>query len=222
MRRGRIPKFELTVSFSCATLAFVLACKSAPEPKPQEPAWKAQLDASIAAFKNRKRYAELTPEILATISDSDVELAILDLIDCRVESSGTSEREVLNILPVGFRTVHATWLVEAEVNNGGFNQYFWNSGGEFAEDAVQGFDLMGVPALARLTERAIAIRARDAARMAAFKQRDTIEAFSESYEGNPLNELDEEFYNLEDGLSQARVRFIRKNPELFRGRCEAG
>ena len=146
----------------------------------------------------------------------------MDLIDCRVQRSGKTEREVLNTLPDGFRAVYATWWVEAEVNNGGFNQYFWNSAGAFAHDAVDGFDLIGAPALARLTERAIAIRAKDEARMAAFEQRDTIEAFSESYEGNPLNELDDEFYKLEHDLSQTRQRFIRKNPELFRGRCEAG
>jgi hypothetical protein len=215
-------KVEFTALVFSVAMSGAMGCKSSQAPKAEEPAWKSQVEASIRAFENRKRYAELTPAILETIPDSDVEQAIMDLIDCRVERTGRTEREVLKTLPAGFRALYATWWVEAEVNNGGFNQYFWNPAGEFAAEAVEGFDLIGAPALARLTERAIAIRAKDEARMEQFKARDSIKAFSESYEGNPLNELDDEFYKLEENFSQTRVRFIRKNPELFRGQCDRG
>ena len=219
MRHGPLQYFE------CVALAFVAACSSAPPPKPQVPAdqtakMEAQLRASFEAFNNRKRYPALTPKIIQAIPDVEIEQAILDLVDCRVQRSGKSKREVLSALPPGFRAVDATWWIEAEVSNGGFNQYFWNSAGEFAQDAVEGFDLIGAPALARLTERAIAIRANDEARMAKLKQQGSWEAFSESYEGNALNQLDAEFFEANPDLSQTRLRFIRGNPELFRARCD--
>lgn len=201
-------------------LRYERASFSASEAK--EPAWKAPLTAKIEAFKNRKRYAELSPDVLKTIPDSEVEQAIVDFVDCRIRLEGNAERQALRSLSKGFLAVYTTWGVEAEVNNGGFNQYFWNSAGEFATDAAEGFDLIGAPALARLTERAIAIHTKDEERMARFKTRGSLEAFSESYEHNPLNELDEEFYRLARGLSQIRVRFVRRNPALFQGRCEAG
>ncbi|HET7544392.1 MAG TPA: hypothetical protein VFK05_31190 [Polyangiaceae bacterium] len=40
------------------------------------PASKAQIEARVDAFENRKRYPELTPEILSTIPDAEVEQAL--------------------------------------------------------------------------------------------------------------------------------------------------
>lgn len=204
-------------------LAFIAiantSCRSKNVSEPNDPAWKAKLAASVQAFKNRKRYDTLNPEVLAEIPDSEVELAIIDFIDCRVNLAGGHERKALDALSAGFRAVYSTWWVEAEVNNGGFNQYFWNSSGAFARDAVAGFDLIGLPRLARLLERAIAIREEDAPKIKRFKARDTLEAFSESYDDNRLNELDREFAALEADISVTRIRFIRSNAELFRGTC---
>ncbi|MGC4064783.1 MAG: DMP19 family protein [Polyangiaceae bacterium] len=184
---------------------------------PNQPDWKTQLAASLEAFKNRKRYETLNPEILRSVPDADVEQAIIDFIEDRTKLAGGDTRQALDALSDGFRAVYATWWVEAEVNNGGFNQYFWNASGAFACDAVAGFDRIGLPQLARLMERAIAIRNEDAHEIGRFKDRGTLEAFSESYENNRLNDLDQEFYALEADVSAARIRFIRDNAELFRG-----
>jgi hypothetical protein len=186
---------------------------------PKEPDWKAQLAANIEAFKNRKRYDTLNPEVLQSIPDDEIEQAIIDFIACRASLAGGDERRALDALSDGFRAVYSTWWAEAEINNGGFNQYFWNPSGAFASDAVAGFDRIGLPTLARLMERAIAIRDEDARQMSKFKARGTIEAFSESYENNRLNDLDREFGTLEADVSAVRIRFIRANAELFRGTC---
>jgi hypothetical protein len=58
--------------------------------------------------------------------------------------------------------------------------------------------------------------------MASFKDRASLAAFSESYQQNALNELDQEFYRLAQDLSATRVRFIRQNPGLFRARRSGG
>jgi hypothetical protein len=207
----------------CAILVTAASCKSkketGPDPSELDPALKAKLEARIDAFKNRKRYPILTTEVLKTIPDADVELAIQDFIDCKIEAGGGDERKALDALSPGFRAVFTTWRVEAEVSNGGFNQYFWNSSGEFAKDAVAGFDLIGTPALGRLMERAIAIYKEDADKAKKFKDRGSLEAFSESYEGNRLNALDREFYDQTEELTKARLRFIRAKPEQFVGQC---
>jgi hypothetical protein len=39
----------------------------------------------------------------------------------------------------------AIWKVEAEVNNGGFSQYFWNSSNESAHFVVQALEMIGAP-----------------------------------------------------------------------------
>ena len=198
------------------------ACKAKKGAEALDPKLKADLEASMTAFENRKRYQTLTTDTLKGIADADLEQVLIDFVYCKVEKSGKPEREVFNGLSPGLRAVFSTWTLEAEVNNGGFNQFFWNSSGEYAADAVAGFDLIGAPAYARLMRRAITIRDADRAKTEAFKQRGTLEAFSESYKGNRLSELDHEFYKLGDSLSAARIKFVRSRPAMFIGVCGAG
>lgn len=113
--------------------------------------------------------------------------------------------------------VYATWGVEAEVNNGGFNQYFWNPTGQFAEEGVEGYRAIGASRHADLVARAIAVERAERRRMETFKARNTLEAFSESYESNPLNVLDREFYELDEDPCPLRIAFIRNHPDLFVG-----
>ena len=50
----------------------------------------------------------------------------------------------------------AIWEVEAEVNNGGFSQYFWNSSNESAHFVVQALEMIGAPQTASICHRAVA------------------------------------------------------------------
>lgn len=187
--------------------------------KKKEPKRKDKIESFIEAFENRKRYPTLTVEILKQIPDAKLEMAILDFIECKAQREGVLERDVIKTLSPGFLAIYTTCWVGIEVFNGGFNQYFWNSSGDFAADAVAGFDLIGTPALARLMERAIAINKEDQDKLKKFKNPRTLEAFSESYKGNRLNDLDGEFYVQMKELSKARIKFIRANPHLFVGKC---
>ncbi len=166
-------------------------------------------------MKNRSSYFQLTPEILAEIPDEKLVQAIIDYIYTQVDEQYDREFEIVSALSEGFRSIHATWWVEAEVNNGGFNQYFWNSAGQFAQVAVVGFGLIGAVEHARLMECAISMYEEDKERLQEFQRRGTLEAFSESYEDNRLKELDDEFYALNEDLHALRVRFIRANTALF-------
>jgi hypothetical protein len=123
------------------------------------------------SFPGAKRYPTLTVEILKGIPDPELEQALIDFVDCKVEESGKPEREVIDMLSPGFRAVVSTWIVEGEVNNGGFNQFFWNPSREHAEVALAGFDLLGAKDYAQLMRRAIAINDADQAKMKRFKNR---------------------------------------------------
>ena len=166
-------------------------------------------------MRNRASSIRLTREILAEIPDEELELAIIEYVRTQVSEQYDREFEIVSALSEGFRAVYATWWVAAEDKNGGFNQYFWNSAGQFAKVAVAGFGLIGAVEHARLMERAIATYLGDGKRLQKFKNRRTIKAFSESYEDSPLNELDEEFFALRENLIAVRIRFIRANPHLF-------
>jgi Domain of unknown function (DUF4375) len=176
-----------------------------------------EIEKAIEEFENRTIYRKLNPEILASIPDDKLEQAILDYVWTKVGNNYEAERAIVSSLSLGFMVVHATWGVEAEVNNGGFNQYFWNSAGQFADEAVEGYRAIGAAKHAELVAQAIALERTERDRMAEFKSRGTLEAFSESYESNPLNELDTQFYELDEDPRALRIEFIRSHPDLFAG-----
>jgi hypothetical protein len=108
-------------------------------------------------------------------------------------------------------------MVEAEVNNGGFNQYYFNTDGKFATEAVRAFEYFGASEHAALLREANLARAAEADELAKFKDKGTLEAFSESYEHSQLGPLDDRFYKLSENLSRLRIARIRQMPEHFSG-----
>ncbi len=69
------------------------------------------------------------------------------------------------------RALVYTWHLEGEVNNGGFNQYFFNGGGETIDGAIQGFLFYGATEHSALAERARALFEKDAPRVEAARTR---------------------------------------------------
>jgi len=173
--------------------------------------------ASLEAFANRKIYRRLDPPTLRSIADADVEQAVMDYACSKLDADYDREVDIVRALPYGIRAVYLTWVVEAEVNNGGFNQYYYNTDGIFASEAVEAFEYFGAARHASLLREANAVRATEADVMAEFKALGTLEAFSESYEHSQLGPLDDRFYKLEEDLSQLRIARIREAPESFSG-----
>lgn len=140
------------------------------------------------------KYRTLTTELLAQEPDSNLEWAIVQHVTWRINGAYDRERDIVRSLSPGVRMVYTTWGVEAEVNNGGFSQYFENSTGQLADEALAGFRLLGAARHAALLERAMA--ARRAGSPAAF------------------DALDGEFYDL-PALTPERVRYIRDHVGEF-------
>jgi hypothetical protein len=203
---------SLTLAILVA-FALLAACGERPAEKPvMDELAKQQL---MDEFQNRKVYRSLDPSILAAIPDDDVELAIVDYVHARIGSDYEAEARILSAMPVGIRALYVTWGVEAEVNNGGFNQYYWNSTGRFASEAVAAFEFFSAPKHAQLMQEANLARAGEKAEIDKFKGKGTLEAFSESYKASRLGSLDERFYKLDENLSALRVAKIRAAPALF-------
>src|SRR5262249_41173863 len=80
---------------------------------------------------------------LEALSDDALIDAAVEYVCRRVGSDAENRLELLNSLPEGLQAFFAVWLVDAEVKNGGFSQYFWNRGDSGAGVAVFGFRLLG-------------------------------------------------------------------------------
>ena len=183
--------------------AAIVGCQSTPRGIPEDIGWN-------------PKYRILTLDALRAEPDLSIETAVTHNIAWRINGDYEREEAILAALSPGQQMVHATWLVEAEVNNGGFNQFFYNSSGAFADEALAGFRLLELSEYEALLERAIAIAATLQDVHSEAKEAGTAEAFSDTYDNNPLEPLDKEFFSL-SGLSEARIKYIRQNLSEFTG-----
>lgn len=95
------------------------------------------------------------------------------------------------------RIVLAVWQLEAEVNNGGFDQYFHNSAGEHAPFAIEALLEIGAPNCAAVVGRATQLVLGEA--------RDWSAALNALVDASPdigdaLEPIDQEFYLYPDDL----------------------
>ncbi|REG82011.1 uncharacterized protein DUF4375 [Winogradskyella sediminis] len=191
-------------------------CKGKNEPNNEKSEMDLLIEKSVDEFNNRKIYKKLTPEIIITIPDDKLEQAIMDNIDTYFEKGEHYTLDKISKLTKGQQAVFSTWWLEAEVNNGGFNQFYFNSSGQYAEMAKIGFKTIGAEKFSELTLRANNIFTENKERLEEFDD-GTMESFSESYKDNPLNDLDTEFYKLYDSenISDLRIKYIRENNKEF-------
>jgi hypothetical protein len=171
----------------------------------------------IDEFQNRQTYRTLDRSVLAAIPDDKVERAIADYLYAKLDGRYRDEVEIVSTLPVGMRALYLTRSVEAEVGNGGFNQYYWNSARQLAHDAVAAFEFFSAHEHAQLMREANRARALEQAEIDEFKHRGTLGAFSDSYEVSRLAPLDARFRKLKENLSALRIAKIRSAPLLFCG-----
>ena len=152
---------------------------------------------------------------LAALADDEVQFAILDYAHAKMAGRYDQEAAILATMPAGVRALYVVSGVEDEVNNGGFNQYYWNSTGKFADDAVAAFEYFSAHEHAELMQEANRIHAAEQAAIAKFKAQGTLQAFSDSYKVSKLGPLDERFYKMDEDLSALIVAKIRSDPASF-------
>ena len=205
----------ITIMILTSILSF-FGCKEKNEKNKEKTEMDLLIEKSVDEFNNRKIYKKLSPEILTNIPDDKLEQAIMDKIDTNFENGEHYTLDKISKLTKGQQAVFSTWWLEAEVNNGGFNQFYFNSSGQYAEMAEIGFKTIGAEKFLELTLRANNIFTENKERLEEFDD-GTMESFSESYKDNPLNDLDTEFYKLYDSenISDLRIKYIRENNKEF-------
>lgn len=163
-----------------------------------------------------ERFRQLTPELLASLSADEIAEAVVQHVHFRVAGAWGREAPIIRALPRGVRAIYTTWLVDAEVNGGGFHQYFFNSSGQYAGEALAGYELLGVEEYAALMRSAIATFEIDRERLAAVEADDP-ELLAESPVHAALQELDQRYYALGDRIYHAWAVFAATRPEELDG-----
>ncbi len=150
---------------------------------------------------------QTTNELIAMESEYRIDslvLAFESALDSKAEHS------------VPERVVLAVEVIEREVNNGGFKQFFVNSSLVYTKDIVEAFQLIGCPATADLCRRAIELLGVadltdfDAIEQASYEVDDD-EALNDQF-----NTLDSEYYEgAEEPIAVKLFEYIKQNRDAI-------
>lgn len=110
------------------------------------------------------------------------------------------------------RVVYVCQALEAEVNNGGFSQFFFNSSGELANEVVDAFAAIGAVKTAEICKKAVSIY--DGEVPADRDERDELIEDNEEAE-EILEECDSAFFAYEEDLCGLIRAYVLENKEFF-------
>jgi len=175
-----------------------------------------QITNSVEAFKNRPIHKQLTEQIIDTTSDDNLLQVVFDNLSGKQPADSEKEFETVMSWNKSRQAIYMIWALEAEVNNGGYNQFYFNSSGQFYKHLPDALKFVGANKFADLTKQANDTFEKENTKITQH-QDGTLEGFSKSYEDNPLNKFDDEFYNLykTENLQQIQVDFIRRHKAEF-------
>jgi len=171
-----------------------------------------QISKSLNDFKNRPIYKVLSGEIIDKTPNDELLQVIFDNLCEKFPKDYTKEYSTLLTFSKSLQTIYVIWWLEAEVNNGGFNQYYANSSGQYATMVPDALMLIGAKKFAELVSKANFIYETENERITRY-QDGTVEGFSKSYKENPLSDCDDVFFELykTEKLYNLQIEFIRKN-----------
>jgi len=161
-------------------------------------------------------YKKLTEQEIDSTPDSLLLQLVFDNLLERIPKDFSKEFETVQTWNNAQQAIYIIWSFEAEVNNGGFNQFYFNSSGQYYKLLPSALQLVGAKKFVDLSQRANDVFEKENAKITEH-QDGTLDGFSESYKNNPLNKFDDEFYALDEmeNLEQLQVAFIRKNKLEF-------
>jgi hypothetical protein len=116
--------------------------------------------------------------------------------------------------PIPQKVFSAIWVLESEVNNGGFSQYFQNLSCETAGFVAKALDTIGAPQTADICRQANVAAFPDGLPADPEAISSAAADFSPETE-EKLGDLDAEFYKHPHNLTELLFTFVSKHPESF-------
>lgn len=165
---------------------------------------------------------------LRAVPDKDLVQKVIDCVLVYVGelSSGEDGYELVRQTPKSAQLFWAMRLLESEVNNGGFEQYFWNSSCTLADVAREAYEVIGAEKYSEFLHRATTIVGNKSWQ----ERRREFNSDWRSYKrASPpaLDALDDEFYaaksgdpdsgGMDEDLYQLKVEYIRRNADSLCG-----
>lgn len=105
--------------------------------------------------------------------------------------------------------------MQAQVNNGGYHQYFWNSSGDLVPYCLEGLERIGGTSYRNLLMRAMSLFPEGKVRQDRRARQDLLEEMGDAGE-DALNDLSSEYYEMEGiDISAALLELVKMNRHEF-------
>ncbi len=103
-------------------------------------------------------------------------------------------------------------MLEGQVNNGGFDQYFFNSSGEYAHETLIALKEMKAPQMAEILNRAIKVFPTLPIPKDTEQRRECMEDVPKNI-SETWSKLDDEFYKYPENLAGLVIEYVKVNKE---------
>ncbi len=117
-----------------------------------------------------------------------------------------------NTLSYGQKALYYWWYVDAQVTNGGFTQFYYNGYGKYVPTIIKGLKHIGDNKMAELVNRSYEIYLKENKKIKDARK-GGLQEFSNLYkEIDDFDELDDEYYDLNEKTMKIIEKYVRKNP----------
>lgn len=104
--------------------------------------------------------------------------------------------------------------LEREVNNGGFNQFYWNSSGGFAHETLAGIRIIGANKMADILAKANSVWPNQAVPKGQTERQEVMETMEE--QANAIwEQCDKDFFKCPDDISELLLEYVKQNKSDF-------
>jgi hypothetical protein len=196
--------------------------EQSPEPPSRSAAGEAaQTRKERAAVRRRlgtRPDLKVSPRSIVGKAALDVWFTVLERIDVELGSPLAGDPRLAR-LNKGQRALNALFEVDAEVQDGGFSQFYFNSSGSFAEDVPAAARAIGADRYARLAEAANRVLM-GGQTFAVPRESSPRVARLEGLPEEAFARLDDAWSNPpagEHGLDVLAARYVRAHPHMFLG-----
>lgn len=147
---------------------------------------------------------------LLQMENEEVALMELDTFLNEISMYGDNLQELSDAQ----RTIFLNVALEREINNGGFNQYFFNSAGDYAYQTVDSLREVGAYTMADILQEAINLFPNGELPEDQFERQEVLEEI-EGAASEKWFELDDRFLAYPENLLELNMDFIRANTDQF-------
>jgi len=105
--------------------------------------------------------------------------------------------------------------LEREINNGGFNQFYFNSSGDFSKETVNALLEIGAKKTADIVKKANSEFKNRSVPKDRTERQNELQLIQEKAEEN-WNKYDSEFFEYQDDLTELLIAFVIKNKSEFK------